>query len=129
VARFSQLRDPDAAIFAVQSLKRAQNMTVAADLHAYAPLVAPASLTEDIRFAFRRDAMAHLDNEIARGATVMRVDFRATRQIDASGLGVLVLLEKRAREVGLPVQLVGTSPVIRDALRAARIEHLFQFVD
>ena len=91
-------------------------------------LVAPDRITAENRLAFRLQALEYLERSShARGPFV--IDMRATGEIDASGLGILVLLQKRAREYGLVTRLVGPRPAVRDALRGARLDYLFDVME
>ena len=63
-------------------------------------LQAPERLVSEHRLEFRRDALERLSKAAAEGAKRITIDLRDTREVDASGLGVLVLLQKRARENG-----------------------------
>lgn len=103
-------------------------MMFLADAQPDALLVAPESLTAESRLAFRRQALEHLERA-GRTQTAYVLDLRATRDIDASGLGILVLLQKRAREFGIVTRLVGPTPAVREALRGARLDYLFEIVD
>lgn len=91
-------------------------------------LVAPDHVTAENRLSFRRQALEYLERA-SHAKTAFVVDLRATNDIDASGLGILVLLQKRAREYGLVTRLVGPVPAVRDALRGARLDYLFEIVD
>ena len=90
------------------------------------PLVATARLTSDHRLEFRRAVLETLEQAVRAGAGVVEVDLSATVEIDASGLGVLVLLQKRARERGLRTRLLGTPPAVREMLRGTRLDVLFE---
>jgi anti-anti-sigma factor len=57
---------------------------------------------------------------------VVEVDLGATSEMDASGLGVLVLLQKRARERGLTTRLLNASRSIREMLQLTRLDSLFE---
>jgi anti-anti-sigma factor len=48
--------------------------------------------------------------------------------IDSSGLGVLVLVYKRAAERGLRVRLQGLRPHVRELLELTRLGPLFDLV-
>lgn len=91
-------------------------------------LVAPDRVTAETRLSFRRQALECLERA-SHAKSAFVVDLRATNDIDASGLGILVLLQKRAREYGLVTRLVGPSPAVREALRGARLDYLFEIVD
>ena len=91
-------------------------------------MIAPEHITAENRLAVRRLALEYLERS-SQARTPFVIDLRSTKDIDASGLGILVLLQKRAREYGLVTRLVGPSPVVREALRSARLDYLFEIVD
>lgn len=92
-------------------------------------LQAPERLVSEHRLDFRRDALERLSKATADGARRITIDLRETREVDASGLGVLVLLQKRAREVFLATYLSHTPPSVRQLLRLTQLEALFEFED
>src|ERR1019366_7301599 len=61
-------------------------------------LIAPPHLDAGSRLDFRRAALEHLERVAQRNETRVVIDLQHTTDIDASGLGVLVLVQKRARE-------------------------------
>jgi anti-anti-sigma factor len=89
------------------------------------PLATPNRLTSDHRLEFRRAVLEHLDQAARDGADAVELDMAATLEFDASGLGVLVLLRKRAAERGLPVRLCNAPRVVRQMLAATRLDTLF----
>lgn len=92
-------------------------------------LNAPERLVSEHRLDFRRDALERLTKAAAEGAQRITIDLRETREVDASGLGVLVLLQKRARESFLATCLTHTPPSVRQLLRLTQLESLFEFED
>lgn len=92
-------------------------------------LQAPERLVSEHRLDFRRDALERLSKAAADGANRITIDLRETREVDASGLGVLVLLQKRAREQFLKTCLTHTPPTVRQLLRLTQLEVLFEFED
>lgn len=92
-------------------------------------LMAPERLVSEHRLDFRRDALERLSKAAADGASRITVDLGETREVDASGLGVLVLLQKRARENFLATCLTHASPTVRHLLRQTQLEALFEFED
>jgi anti-anti-sigma regulatory factor len=50
-----------------------------------------------------------------------------TQEVDASGLGVLVLVYKRAREQGVATRLLHTGDPVRSMLMSTRLEPLFRY--
>jgi anti-anti-sigma regulatory factor len=91
------------------------------------PLVAPSRLTAEHRLEFRRQALEMLEAATRTGAPVVEVDLGATVEIDASGLGVLILLQKRAREAGLRTRLLRVPGIVSSLLDSTRLNPLFDF--
>jgi anti-anti-sigma factor len=100
---------------------------IAAPEESVQPLVAPTRLTSDHRLEFRRAALELLEESARAGAAIVEVDLGATVEMDASGLGVLVLLQKRARERGLRTRLSHASRAITEMLQLTRLDALFEF--
>ena len=90
-------------------------------------LFAPARLTADNRLEFRRIVLEALEVSSRNGEKLVTVDLSLTVDLDAGGLGVLVLLQKRARERGLGTLLLHTPPPIREMLHLTRLDGLFTF--
>ncbi|MBM3907807.1 MAG: STAS domain-containing protein [Gemmatimonadetes bacterium] len=90
-------------------------------------LQAPERLVSEHRLDFRRDALERLSQAVSHGASRLTIDLRETREVDASGLGVLVLLQKRAREQYLTTCLTHTPPTVRHLLHLTQLESLFEF--
>lgn len=103
-------------------------MMYIAEAQPAAVLVAPDRVNAESRLAFRRQALEYLERA-SHAKTAFVLDLRGTTDIDASGLGILVLLQKRAREYGLVTRLIGPSVAVRDALNAARLDYLFEIVE
>jgi anti-anti-sigma factor len=92
------------------------------------PLVAPARLTSHHRLEFRRAVLESLETASGAGVTTIAVDLARTVEMDASGLGVLVLLQKRARERGMRTRLVNTPRPVLEMLQMTRLDALFDFL-
>lgn len=92
-------------------------------------ILAPARLTAANRFEFRRLVLEALEVSSRNGEKYVNVDLRLTLEIDAGGLGVLVLLQKRARERGLRTRLLRAPRPIREMLHLTRLDALFEFAD
>jgi anti-anti-sigma factor len=92
------------------------------------PLIAPARLTSTERLEFRRDVLELLEVAARQGETAVTVDLAQTVELDASGLGVLVLLQKRARERGLRTRLLHPTRTVAEMLHLTRLDALFEFV-
>ena len=89
-------------------------------------LSAPAQLVSETRLAFRREALEHVERAASLGGEVVAVDLGNTAQIDASGLGILVLLQKRAKERGISTRLVHASPAVIRLLELTKLTYLFE---
>ena len=90
-------------------------------------LEAPQRLAVETRVDFRSAALEWLDRAEAAGTGRLSIDMSSTESVDASGLGTLVLVQKRARERGLATQLVGSRQAVRTLLSITKLEPLFEF--
>ena len=88
---------------------------------------APPRLTAEHRVGFRDSALEGLERAAGAGLQALRIDMAGTEDVDASGLGTLVVLQKRARERGLSTRLAGTRAQVRSLLAATKLESLFEF--
>ncbi len=68
-------------------------------------LVPPARLIAETRSEFRRMALDYVALAVARGEKRVTVDLSGTKDIDASGLGILLFVNTRATEQGLTTHL------------------------
>jgi anti-anti-sigma regulatory factor len=91
-------------------------------------MLAPSRLTAEERLDFRRTVLEALELSVRAGAKSVDVDLSATVEVDASGLGVLILLQKRARERGLAVRLLHAPNVLTQMLESTRLAPLFETV-
>jgi anti-anti-sigma factor len=89
-------------------------------------LLAPSKLVAETRLDFRRAALSHLERVLERSLTRVVVDLTATQEIDASGLGVLVLLQKRAREKMIAIRLMHTPAAVKQMLTLTKLDYLFE---
>lgn len=90
-------------------------------------LLAPARLVAETRVDFRCAALDSLERAEEQGAPILSIDMAETRDVDASGLGILVLVQKRARERGLATRLMNTQHNVRSLLALTKLEGLFEF--
>ena len=88
-------------------------------------VVAPEELGLDSRTALRRDAVERLES-MRKGAGRLVIDMSATRSIDSAGLGVLILIQRRAAERRVPVSLRGLTEELRFLLVLTKLEDLFE---
>jgi anti-anti-sigma factor len=87
-----------------------------------------AYLTEDHRFDFRRTVFNALDAATAAGDPAVILDLSGVVAMDASGLGVLILLQKRARERGQRVRLLSVPSVVQRFFEDTRLGPMFDIV-
>ena len=90
-----------------------------------AALVPPSRLVADTRAEFRRSALDHVSQAAARGEARISVDLAGTTEIDASGLGILLFVNTRAREHGLSTHLVNVPQSVRALLELTKLSHIF----
>jgi anti-anti-sigma factor len=90
---------------------------------------APTSLGIETRANFRRQAQEALERLSAAtdGARELVIDFSGTRSVDSAGLGVLVLIQRRAAEARQTVRLRGASEELRFLLVMTRLDDRFVF--
>jgi anti-anti-sigma factor len=100
----------------------------AAEQNAGAVLVAPEKIIAATRADFRGMALAHLA-ALGSDAAAMIIDLGNTSEIDASGLGILVLVQKRAKERGLSTRLRRTPERVRNLLKLTMLDFLFELTD
>jgi anti-anti-sigma factor len=90
-------------------------------------LATPPRIDASNRSDFRKAALAFIERAAASGSQHARIDLNETEELDASGLGVLVLLQKRANELHVKLELVRVPKDIRHLLALTKLEHLFRF--
>ena len=90
-----------------------------------ADVAAPAHLIAPSRLLFRRLGLEAVERAAASSASAVVIDMAAVESIDSSGLGVLVLLYKRATERGLRVALRAVPAHVRELLDLTRLSPLF----
>lgn len=92
-------------------------------------LIAPPHLDAGSRLDFRRAALEHLERIAQRNETRVVIDLQHTTDIDASGLGVLVLVQKRARERMIATKLLHASASVKQMIALTKLEYLFELED
>jgi anti-anti-sigma factor len=92
-------------------------------------LVAPERLVAETRVDFRCAAMDCVARAADVEATMLVIDLEQTRELDASGLGMLVLLQKRAKEQGVSTRLAHASDRIRNLLMLTKLDGLFEMME
>ena len=66
-------------------------------------------------------------DELARGERQFRVDFRRTRYVDSSGLGVLLAMAKRVTEEHGSFRLANLDADLRTLFELTKLDTLFQY--
>jgi len=88
-------------------------------------LIAPERLISATRSEFRTAALAHLE-QLGADTTELTIDLGRTVELDAAGLGILVLIQKRAKERGLSTRLRQTPERVRNLLQLTMLDFLFE---
>jgi anti-anti-sigma factor len=88
---------------------------------------APTRLAADTRGSFRDSALECLERAGQLGAGALTIDLSCTDELDASGLGLLVMLHKRAKERGVTTVLAHVPAHVRMLLAATKLDSLFRF--
>jgi anti-anti-sigma factor len=88
-------------------------------------LVPPSRLVAETRADFRRSALEYLSQIAMRGESRITVDLGGTTEIDASGLGILLFVNTRAREQGLTTHLANVPEPVRALLDLTKLSHIF----
>jgi anti-anti-sigma factor len=88
-------------------------------------VLAPEELGLDSRAEFRREAFARLDG-IPKGRGRLVIDVSSTKAVDSTGLGVLIMIQRRAAQRRVSVSLRGASEELRFLLVLTKLEGLFE---
>ncbi len=87
-------------------------------------MMAPDVLGLETRAAFRTAAVALLESLPEGGR--LAIDLRATHHVDSAGLGVLMLIQRRAAERGQTVALQHPKDELRFLLNITKLDELFE---
>jgi ABC-type transporter Mla MlaB component len=87
-------------------------------------LVAPQRLGLDTRVEFRKAAVEALES-LPEGTGQLSIDRSGTRLVDSGGLGVLMLIQRRAAERRQTVVLQRPSDELRFLLAITKLAELF----
>ena len=90
---------------------------------------APPRIIAANREQFRKASLGFIEDAVRRGVPILSLDMQDTEEVDASGLGLLVNMQKRADELGVTLELVRVPRHIRHLLVLTRLEHLFVIVE
>ncbi len=77
----------------------------------------------------RQELKQRVLDEAEGGARKILVDFAKTGYIDSAGLGVLVSLAKRLRELGGDLRLANLNDDLRTLFELTKLDTLFQISD
>ena len=99
-------------------------MTASAAQNDTRVLVAPESLGLETREAFREETNALLD-EMSEGRGRLVIDLSGTRDIDSSGLSVLVMIHRHASDRRQRIALAHLSPELEFLLVLTKLDDLF----
>jgi anti-anti-sigma factor len=91
-------------------------------------LIPPSKLIAETRAEFRRAALEHLAQAVMRGETCVTVDLSGTTEVDASGLGILLFVQSRAKEQGMTTHLARVPEQVRALLELTKLSHIFDEV-
>ena len=93
------------------------------------PLRAPRRLVTETRAELRDAALRLLEELAATGATTLTIDLSDVADADIGGVGILVLLQKRARDRGISTRLVHTPVQVERLLALTQLDYLFDLDD
>ena len=88
-------------------------------------LIAPERLVSETRADFRRLGLEFVDRVAAAGGQVATLSLCETLELDASGLGILLLLRNRAIEKGVQLKLRDLPGHARYLLMLTEMSHQF----
>jgi anti-anti-sigma factor len=91
-------------------------------------LFAPEQIIAATRTEFRGLAIEFLES-LPTDSQALVIDMTRTAELDASGLGILVLIQKRAKERGLSTRLRQTPERVRNLLKLTMLDFLFELTD
>lgn len=88
-------------------------------------LIAPERINADTRNRFRSDALDHIER-VGADREALVIDMSRTVELDASGLGILILIQKRAKERGMSTRLRHTPERVHNLLKLTKLDFLFE---
>lgn len=77
----------------------------------------------------RQELKQKVLDEVERGSRKILIDFASAGYIDSSGLGVLVSLAKRLRELGGDLRLANLNDDLQTLFELTKLDSLFQIAD
>lgn len=88
-------------------------------------LRAPSRLVTETRAELRDVALRCLEELVREGATTLTIDLSDVADVDIGGLGILVLIQKRARDRGVTTRLVNVPVQVERLLALTQLDNLF----
>jgi anti-sigma B factor antagonist len=82
-----------------------------------------------VTFEYCPSLQSHLDNLPEKGVREVVIDFRDVPFIDSSGVGELLRLFKRMREIGGDVMLINPNQKLRDLFSMYRFDKFMKIRD
>lgn len=95
--------------------------------HHASVLFAPERIVAATRTEFRGVAIGFLES--LTDTQTLVIDMSRTVELDASGLGILVLIQKRAKERGMSTRLRQTPERVRNLLKLTMLDFLFELTE
>ena len=92
-------------------------------------LTAPERIVSETRADFRRTALEFVEKVHTQRGSSAAIDLSRTTEVDASGLGILVLVQKRAKELGVTLVLSRVPVQVKYLLTLTKLDHLFEFAE
>ena len=89
------------------------------------PLRAPRRLVTETRAELRDAALRCLEELVRDGAFLLTIDLADVADVDIGGVGILVLIQKRARDRGVTTRLVNAPVQVERLLALTQLDNLF----
>ena len=93
------------------------------------PLRAPRRLVTETRAELRDAALRCLEELVRDGASSLTIDLTDVADVDIGGVGILVLIQKRARDRGVTSRLVNAPVQVERLLALTQLDNLFDLED
>ena len=90
---------------------------------------APRRLVTEVRAELRDEALRTLEVVAAQGGRVLVIDLADVVEADIGGIGILVLIQKRAHDRGMSTRLANCPVQVERLLALTQLEFLFEIRD
>ena len=90
---------------------------------------APRRLVTEARAELREAAFRTLETVAVDGAALLVIDLGDVVEADIGGIGILVLIQKRAQDRGMVTRLVNTPVQVERLLALTQLDFLFELRD